>query len=109
MHYIPQGYSIGMALIITVKQGGDFFLNREKYVVDKILSPHAFVVRGEEDVYYHISADRAMEVDKEVYISAGTNQHWKSVKLVIAAPMSIKILRGDNFRKAYGISGVQTH
>jgi len=90
-----------MALSLGVRVGGDVFIGDDCIKVVKIHGEEEFIVaHHQEDLSgktYKITAEKALEVLPEVFISAGRGKAGSSklARLVITAPREIKISRGE--------------
>jgi hypothetical protein len=98
-----------MALVLTLKEGQDFFVEEVRFVVEEVLGPLRFrlsymreVSPGEINVTQPRSVEitdaRATEVLPDVLVSAGWNAPSAKARVVIEAPAQILILRGDTKR-----------
>jgi sRNA-binding carbon storage regulator CsrA len=91
-----------MALILSLRQGEDFFLGQERVMVRKVYSNKHFVLETSEGTHYEIVQDRMAEVAPDVFISSGDRGLNGVVRIVIDAPRDIIILRGQAYRRAQG-------
>lgn len=88
-----------MALIIGIPEKGDFYVGEQRFVLEEILSSSSFRIRLEDGgKEFHITDRRAQEVFPEVFVSAGSKSSSGFAKIVIDAPLSIRILRGEVYR-----------
>jgi hypothetical protein len=98
-----------MALVLSLKEGQDFFVGEVRFVVEEVLGPLRFrlsymreVTSGDVNVTQPRSVKitdlRAAEVLPEVLVSAGWNAPSARARVVIEAPAQILILRGDTKR-----------
>ena len=85
-----------MALSLGIKRGEELFIGDTRYVLTDILSPHSFVLKC-ACVEFEISDAEAVEVEPEVWISAGRGGHYTLARVVIDAPRRIRILRGEHY------------
>jgi hypothetical protein len=87
-------------LIISLREHDDFFVERRRIVVTRIDGPNDFTLKVEATgKEFRITDEEATEVLPEVLIAAGGYLNIGQVRLVIDAPRSITILRGDKFRQ----------
>jgi hypothetical protein len=95
-----------MALVLTLKEGQEFFVGEVRFVVEEVLGPLRFrlsymgeVTPGAVDVTQPRSVEitdvRAAEVLPNVLVSAGWNAPSARARVVIEAPAQILILRGN--------------
>lgn len=88
-----------MALVLSIREGGDFYIGEFQYVVTKILSPSSFLLLDVEDNYeFEITGERNQEIMRDVFVSAGVYDIMDMARVVIDAPRDILVLRGDKKR-----------
>jgi hypothetical protein len=88
-----------MPLVLSLKEGDDFWVNDQQIVVGKIESGSQFWVSATgSDKEHEITDAKAREVRPDVFVSAGGFLKYGMVRVVIEAPRSIEILRGDRYR-----------
>ena len=87
-----------MALVLGLSDGDDFFVGDERVTLESVIEPVAFTlkVRGDE---FLITDRKSVEVLPDVMISAGTPGRSCVVKVVIDAPRSVPIWRGNIYRE----------
>lgn len=88
-----------MALVFQLNEGEDFYVVHEQVIVQTIVSPREFIlhrVRDGENIT--IREGRAVEVFHNVYVSVGARGQSDMARVVIEAPRSISLLRGENYR-----------
>ena len=91
-----------MALILSLRQGEDFFLDEERVRVQRIYSNRHFVLETADGTHHEIVQDRMAESVTDVFVSSGDRGGGKrnneasvgSARLVIDAPREFTILRG---------------
>lgn len=89
-----------MPLVLSLKEGDDFWVNGQQVVIDQIENGSKFAVRVDgSDRPKEITDAKAREVFPDVFVSAGGFYKYGMVRVVIEAPRSIEILRGDRYRK----------
>lgn len=91
-----------MALTLTLRQGAHIIVGgKDKLTLEKIVSDYQAILRLERDnSIWVVTDDQAVEPLKEVMISLGPpNTLPGHVKLVIAAPRHINIVRGEVLRR----------
>lgn len=89
-----------MPLVLSLKEGDDFWVNDQQVVIDQIENGSKFAVRVDgSDRPKEITDAKAREVLPDVFVSAGGFYKYGMVRVVIEAPRSIEILRGDRYRK----------
>lgn len=90
-----------MALILSLRKGDDFFVDDARVIVTDVKGPNDFTLCDEENQEeFHITDLESKEVREHVYVSAGDYLSSGQVRLVIEAPRSIRILRGDKYRES---------
>lgn len=88
-----------MPLVLSLKEGDDFWVNDRQLVVDRIADGSHFTLRVEgEDRPKEITDTKAREVMTDVFVSAGGFYKYGMIRVVIEAPREIEILRGDRYR-----------
>lgn len=88
-----------MPLVLSLKEGDDFWVNDQQIVVTNIDSGTRFWVKAsDEERKREITDAKAHEVQPDVFVSAGGFYKYGMVRVVIEAPRSIEILRGDRYR-----------
>jgi hypothetical protein len=98
-----------MPLVLSLKEGQDFFVGDEQFFVDKIGHGNRFQLRGakttrlgnikiSKPVSFPISDEHATEILPEVFVSAGHHPPTAMARVAIEAPQDILILRGDKKR-----------
>jgi len=89
-----------MALVLSLHDGSDFYVDTERFIVCEVKSETDFFVRrdstGEK---FAITEKKATEVMSDVWISAGEYVQMLMVRVAIDAPRVKKVLRGDLYRK----------
>jgi len=89
-----------MALAISRKEGGVLHLGDRWIRVDKIIGAHHVVVIRDDGIYFDIVDDQTVEVVKGVFVGLGPQKQQDWAKLIIEAPKSIKIVRGELIESA---------
>lgn len=94
-----------MALILSMREGEDFFVEDCRVVVSSIENERHFVVVSGGQAH-HVTDDKMVEVLPDVLISVGARAQSGLARLVIEAPRDKLILRGENYRKGkvHGVS-----
>lgn len=88
-----------MALVLSLKDGEDFFVGAHQFVVSQI-TPEAFALERTSDrKHFLITEKKMVEVLNEVKISCGRNNQDRVAKVVIEAPKRIIIMRGEKMRQ----------
>ncbi len=91
-----------MPLVLSLKEGDDFYVADRRVVVDRIISMTQVLVRTDAGDIHTIVDDKMTEVFPDVLISVGPGHGINAIRLVIAAPVHMKILRGSIERKDDG-------
>ena len=92
-----------MPLVLSLKEGDDFWVDDQQVVVRKIESGHRFWVSvSGTDKEHEITDTKAREVHPDVFVSAGGFFKYGMVRVAIEAPRDIEILRGDRYRAKEG-------
>jgi len=91
-----------VALVLTLRQGEDFFIANERMVLESITSDSEFFVRRTKDgARFRVVDTHSTEVFQGVALSSGVG--WRSqlqARIAIEAPINVRVLRGDKYRKA---------
>ena len=95
-----------MPLVLSLKQGEDFWVRDQQVVVSEIVNATRFhvAVVGTGKTY-EITDAEATEILKDVFVSAGDFYKYGMIRVAIEAPLEIEILRGDRYRRKYGAPG----
>lgn len=89
-----------MPLVLSLKEGDDFWVGDRQLTVDQIESGSKFSLRLDgSDRPKEITDAKAREVLPDVFVSAGGFYKYGMIRVVIEAPRSIEILRGDRHRQ----------
>lgn len=87
-----------MPLVLSLKEGDDFWVNDRQIVVTNIENGTRFWVQvSGEERKREITDAKAHEVCPDVFVSAGGFFKYGMVRVVIEAPRAIEILRGDRY------------
>lgn len=88
-----------MALILTLKEGQDFYVGEEQFIVEKVHNETHFIIRdAETQQLYEITDECGTEVLPKVFISAGERPSTSIARVAINAPYEMVVLRGDKKR-----------
>ena len=88
-----------MPLVLSLKEGQDFYVGDERFVVEDVYSEMHFRVRevGTGKIF-EITDLGATEIMPDVFVSAGERPQALLARVTIEAPPSVLVLRGDKFR-----------
>ncbi len=89
-----------MALILSMRNGDDFYLGDRRVVVSEITGPRQFTVTTEDGVAHGIVADRMAEIFPDVFVGCGKSGTYIQVRVAIDAPREVTILRGTKYRES---------
>jgi sRNA-binding carbon storage regulator CsrA len=85
-----------MGLILSLREGEHLTIGETRFEVLEILKNRNLILQDPEGTCWEINDDRACEVLPTVWISAGDRaRHQQSARVVIEAPRSIPVRRGD--------------
>jgi hypothetical protein len=86
-----------MPLVLSLKQGDDFWVRGEQVVVCGIDCAERFWVKvgGKE---FEVTDQQSTEIMDDVVVSAGDFFKYGMIRIAIDAPKEIEILRGDRYR-----------
>jgi hypothetical protein len=89
-----------MALVLSLKEGQDFYVGPERFVVDSVIDETNFTLTRASDArVFKITDARAAEIADEVFVSAGDKPMAVLARVSIEAPPEKLILRGDKYRQ----------
>lgn len=91
-----------MALVLGLTVGKEVWFNSIKVSLESIKTPTRYVLRvhgAAMDHTYEVDNASRTEILPNVFVSAGPTIRPGWAKLVIEAPMSVNIQRGDILRK----------
>jgi hypothetical protein len=88
-----------MPLVLSLRQGQDFYVGKERFVVDHIHNDTMFRLRHVESARkFEVSDTQSTKILDDVFVSAGARQQPMLVRLAIEAPANVLVLRGDRYR-----------
>ena len=93
-----------MALILSLKEGQDFYVGDERFLLEEILGENEFVISGQSDSNgkpckkWTITDAHSREIMPDVFVAAGEMYQSNVASVVVDAPRNILILRGDLHR-----------
>lgn len=99
-----------MALILSLKEGHDFFVDEERFELHQILGENEFIIKamsdpnGKPPKQWRITDECNQEIMSDVFVSAGEMHQISVASVVVEAPRSILILRGD-LKRAGAVRG----
>ena len=89
-----------MALVRTLPEGEDFYIRDNRVVVETIVSDNEFIrCARKTTLKSKYRKAKPSSCSKEVFASVGARGLGWPRPIVIEAPRSMMILRGDNYRK----------
>ena len=89
-----------MPLVLSLREGQDFFLGDEQVVVGRVHGIVKFEVKVKKTGKCHeISDAESVEILPDVFLSAGDRPQKGIARVAIDAPREIKITRGDRYRE----------
>lgn len=92
-----------MALVLSLRQGHDFYVNDERFIVSWVSSSTRFCLRYPDNRRLIVNDDKWYTLVDDVYVIAGIpkmQDQDRIVNLAIKAPKNIVILRGSLYRAA---------
>jgi hypothetical protein len=90
-----------MGLALAFKPGEDFFVNDERFVVERVTSPTAFIVRRDKDgVEFSLSDGHSHEILPQVVAAVNLRGQGNLARLDLTAPRSVNLATGENYRRA---------
>lgn len=87
-----------MALVLSLREGQDFFVEDERVVVTSVSDGVRFSLEIEKTgKTYDVDDQSAVEIFRDVMVSAGESRQMSLARVVIDAPRDVLILRGDRY------------
>jgi hypothetical protein len=88
-----------VALVMSLAKGQDFFVGDDCFVVDEVHDATSFTVRQlSTGRQWCVQDSRSWEVLPDVFLSAGESRQAMHARVVVDAPRSIQVLRGERYR-----------
>lgn len=88
-----------MALVLTIREGHDFYVSDERFVVTKVDGKHRAVVQRESTKeIWEVTDERSETIMDRVKVSVGKPAPPGMIRMAIEAPRYIPVLRGDKKR-----------
>lgn len=89
-----------MALVLSLRQGEDFYVEDERFIVVEIFGPSRFQLKDAETGSIHeVTDEERVEILDDVFVSAGDRTQMGVARIAIEAPREIMILRGEKYRE----------
>lgn len=89
-----------MALVLSLKEGQDFYVGDERFVVQAVIDETNFkLMRAADGKSFHVTDSRAAEIIDDVFVSAGDRPAAILARVSIEAPPEKLILRGEKYRE----------
>lgn len=95
-----------MSLILSVKEGEDFYVGEERFEVVEIVGATTFRLLHDvpdAPVQHCITEEHAVEILPDVWVSAGDGHPSNVACAVIRAPRAVLILRGSLKNRAEAV------
>ena len=93
-----------MTLVLSLKQGEDFWVRDHQVVISRIEHANRFWVRvAGNDKEIEVTDTQAREIMPDVFVSAGNFFKYGMIRIAIQAPQEIEILRGEKYRAKHGL------
>ena len=88
-----------MALVLTLKQGEDFYVDREQYFLREIVSEGKVrIARARDGAAFDVDDRQKTQVDDGVFLQIGDHMTSKACRLMIQAPRQLLIVTGAKKR-----------
>lgn len=88
-----------MPLVLSLREGQDFYVGETQFVVDQVGGDVQFTLRHVAEARtFEITDEHATEVMQDVFVSAGPRERPSLARVVIEAPPDVLVLRGDKKR-----------
>lgn len=93
-----------MALVLTLRVGVDFYVDKERYVLTAIESDRsAKLSRPRDGAVYSLTVDERSELESGVFAGLGDRITGVAVRVQLHAPRSKLLLIGDKWRASGGV------
>lgn len=88
---------IDMSLVLSLRQSHHILVGGCKFVVVNVSTPYRFMLQREDGRLFQVSDSRWTYIKKDVKVQAGVprKQDSRIVSLLLDAPNTIRILRGE--------------
>lgn len=88
-----------MSLVLSLKEGDDFWVGHTQFVLHRITAATDFTLRNADTGQDFVVTDaEATEILPDVFASAGDFFKYGMVRVALEAPRSVEILRGARYR-----------
>ncbi len=88
-----------MALVLTLKQGEDFYVDKDQYFLREIVSAgQVRVARARDGAAFDVDDQKRTQVDAGVFLQIGDHMTSKACRLMIQAPRQMLIVTGAKKR-----------
>lgn len=88
-------------LILSVREDTDFFVQHKRVVVTGVYGKNDVTLKVEETgKEFRITDEEATEIMPDVLIATGGYWQAGQARIVIDAPKSMRILRGEKYRES---------
>lgn len=89
-----------MTLVLTLRQGEDFFVQDDRVVLEQIHSETEFSLRRDSDgALIRLRGGPSVELFPGVLVSVAARGQLGLSRIAFEAPRSLRILRGDLYRR----------
>jgi hypothetical protein len=95
-----------MPLTLSLREGDDFYVADKQVFVAYRSGRFTFTLAA-GDQMFKIGEEEATEIMPDVFISSGDRPQHGIARVVIDAPKSMRILKGDRWREENGYDKVQ--
>ena len=94
-----------MPLAIGVREGEDFYVGNDKFLLEEIVSETNFKLvhcTPAMNYQFRVTDQQMTEVMPNVKVGVGLKGTMNMVRVLIDAPKNLKILRGELYREEHG-------
>lgn len=91
-----------MALVLSLKNGDDFWVAGRKVVVSEVVNANLLELTDDEGKQHRITDTEMTEIMPDVFVSAAGYFKFGAVRIALDAPRTIEIMRGDRYREEKG-------
>lgn len=91
-----------MALVLSLKNGDDFWVAGRKVVVSNVVNANLLELTDDAGDKHKITDAEMTEIMPDVFVSAAGYFKFGAVRIALDAPRTIQIMRGDRYRAQKG-------
>lgn len=93
-----------MALVLSLKYGEDFFVGDRRVTILQGNSYRKVAVETDEGHKFQLESERMQEIFDGVMVSVSPEANGGMARVIVEAPRTVPILRGDKYRSNMNVS-----